>query len=83
MVNGKAKKVRIVTTPGGALPDGERILKQGRKEVNYFSSSPQQADCLEKTRVTARLPKIGLKKFPATQVSYSVFMIHDSNYPCE
>ena len=75
MVNGKAKKVRIVTTPGGALPDGERILKQARKEVNYFSSSPQRADRLEKTRVTARLPKIGLKNFPATRVSYSVFMI--------
>ena len=63
---GVVKKVQSIVTPGGAFPDGERIIKATRKCVNFFSKSPQRKERLELQRAAMDLPKISLANFPET-----------------
>ncbi len=67
--------MKQVITEGGAFPDGDRIIKQARKEVNFFSGSPQRAARLENAREANQLPSIKLENFPYTQVAFIILLL--------
>ena len=66
------KKVQSIVTPGGAFPEGARLVKISRTCVNYFAKSPKRKGKLENQRIAMDLPKIALQNFPETQVAYVV-----------
>ena len=60
--NGNSKKkIQEIVIPGGAFPDGHRIIKEGQKQVNYFSS-PQRLNKLEEDHAAIDLPAIWLHR---------------------
>ena len=80
---GVVKKVQPIVARGGAFPEGAfsegafsegaRIIKTGRKCVNYFSKSPQcKNGKLETQRIVMDLPQIALQNFLETRVAYTV-----------
>lgn len=69
--NGNKTKVQTVVTPGGAFSDGHRIIKEARKQVNFFNS-PQRLHKLDTVRSALDLPKIRLENFPDTRVAFIV-----------
>ena len=69
---GDVKKVQSIVTPGGAFPEGARLVKISRTCVNYFAKSPRRKDKLENQRIAMDLPKIALQNFPETRVAYVV-----------
>ena len=69
--HGNKTKVQMIVTPGGAFPDGHRIIKEARKQVNYFNS-PQRLHKLDSKRSELDFPKIRLENFPDTRVSFIV-----------
>ena len=66
--------MQYIITAGGSFPDGERIIKAGRKQVNFFGASCQRSDKLEKQRIAMDLPNIGLANFPDTRVAFIVIL---------
>ena len=72
---GKKIKVTHIVTPGGAFPDGLRIVREARNQVNYFGGSCQRAERLEKDRTALDLPAIALQNFPETRVAFIVMLI--------
>ena len=71
--NGNKKKIKTVVTPGGAFPDGERIIREARKQANHFNS-PQRLNKLETIRTELDLPVIRLENFPDTRVAFIVIL---------
>ena len=69
---GVVKKVQYMVTPGGAFPEGARLVETARKCVNYFSASPQRKGKLETQRIAMDLPQVTLRNFPETRVAYVV-----------
>ena len=67
----KKEKVTEIVTPGGAFPDSGRILKTGRKIINFFTGSPQRKDKLNKVIAAYDLPTIAMQNYPDTRVAYS------------
>ena len=67
---GETKKVISIVTPGGAFPDGERLVTVSKKVVQFFVKSPQRKDTLNTIVIGMDLPKIALKNFPSTRVGY-------------
>ena len=59
--NVKKNKVQYIFTPGGIFPDGARIIKAGKKQVNFLGKSHQRSMKFEKDRVAMDLPRITLK----------------------
>ena len=68
------KKVQSIVTPGGAFPEGDRLVlvKLSRTCGNYFAKSPKRKGKLENQRIAMDLPKIALQNFPETRVAYVV-----------
>mmetsp|Transcript_32277 Transcript_32277/g.67858 ORF Transcript_32277/g.67858 Transcript_32277/m.67858 type:complete len:853 (-) Transcript_32277:67-2625(-) len=69
---GVVKKVQSIVTPGGAFPEGKRLVKGGRNCVNYFSKSPQRKEKMDAQRKIMDLSTVALMNFPETRVGYIV-----------
>ena len=69
--DGKEIKVTEIVTPGGALPDGARIIKTLRSFVNFWTASPQRKDKLRKIVDIYDLPEVALQNYPDTRVAFA------------
>jgi len=48
--DGKVKKVRKVSTPGGEFPEGRKLVSACREMVNFFNASSNQKNDIEEIR---------------------------------
>ena len=79
---GVAKKVQRIVTPGGAFPEGSRLIKCCRTLGLFFNKSPQRISAWDTQRDARELPKINFVDLAATRVGSIVMMFQSlmANY---
>ncbi len=64
-----------IVTPGGASPDGMRIINVAQAIVNFFTSSPQRKQKFLQVIKAFDLPSIALKNYPDTLVTFACILL--------
>ena len=80
--DGKVKRVRGITTPGGPFLEGAHLIKTGEKIVNYFNKSAERRRELEQIIASRDLSPITLKNPAVTRVGSHIIMFQSliANY---